>query len=350
MVGEPFEAWTGEKVFYGVGNPMGAYTSWNSFTLAHHFILFHSCKRLNIEYKTAPYIMLGDDIVIGRDDLAEEYTRLITSLGVEISKDKSHVSKHFFEFAKRYAFKGEEVTHFPVSALREGMSRYYNLIDLFIEAENKGWVFKLDIPDLIASMYGTMLNRPSKFRQKIYHKSYTCERIAKALRGLKPAADSFNEIVRYLNLRHIKPMDEKSAEAVISYTIMMLFADSNFENMSDDERKRAPPLGVLAENLVIDLTTPKDTEYQTELAIEAIHAHPILGIYAKHVEQEWLSIKRKAHHIDTKLGGNWMGAMKAVTLPDSDRVFSIRARKTVMLASSMITLKFIEHLSSPLWA
>jgi hypothetical protein len=51
MVGHPFE-FTDERgeehsLHYAVGNPMGAYSSWASFAVAHHYILFMVAQRLN---------------------------------------------------------------------------------------------------------------------------------------------------------------------------------------------------------------------------------------------------------------------------------------------------------------
>lgn len=43
MVGYPFD-YKDEKLSYSTGNPMGAYSSFNSFALAHHYIIFYICK------------------------------------------------------------------------------------------------------------------------------------------------------------------------------------------------------------------------------------------------------------------------------------------------------------------
>lgn len=48
MVGYPFKAPDGSEVRYSVGNPMGAYSSWNSFALAHHFVVYWCCRDLGI--------------------------------------------------------------------------------------------------------------------------------------------------------------------------------------------------------------------------------------------------------------------------------------------------------------
>jgi hypothetical protein len=63
---------------------------------------------------------------------------MIQSLGVEVSMAKTHKSKYFFEFAKRYFYFSKEITHFPISALKENGNRYYLLTNLLLECENKG--------------------------------------------------------------------------------------------------------------------------------------------------------------------------------------------------------------------
>jgi hypothetical protein len=47
MVETPFD-YKGRKVIYGTGNPMGLYSSFNSSALAHHFIVYLACKKVNL--------------------------------------------------------------------------------------------------------------------------------------------------------------------------------------------------------------------------------------------------------------------------------------------------------------
>lgn len=105
MVGYPFDLQREvdgvKSINYSVGNPMGFYSSWASFAVAHHYVMFECCARLKIPYKEAKYVLLGDDILIGDRQLASAYLEMITSLGVEISSIKTHQSADLFEFAKR---------------------------------------------------------------------------------------------------------------------------------------------------------------------------------------------------------------------------------------------------------
>jgi hypothetical protein len=72
LVGLPF-LFEGKQLKYSVGNPMGAFTSWSSFTLAHHFIVYSSCIEAGVPWRQCLYAILGDDIVIAHDKVAEIY-------------------------------------------------------------------------------------------------------------------------------------------------------------------------------------------------------------------------------------------------------------------------------------
>jgi len=61
------------------------------------------------------YRILGDDIVIRDDRVAESYRQVLQDFGIEISKAKSLVSKDTFEFAKRIFYDDTEVTGFPLN-------------------------------------------------------------------------------------------------------------------------------------------------------------------------------------------------------------------------------------------
>lgn len=137
MVGYPF-AYQDEYIKYSVGNPMGFYSSWASFALAHHFVMFYACRKLKMDWKQAPYYLLGDDILICDEELARVYQEIIKSLCVEISAPKSFISNNFFEIAKRQFYKGVEITPFPISALKESLRNVTTFVGVLQETERKG--------------------------------------------------------------------------------------------------------------------------------------------------------------------------------------------------------------------
>lgn len=141
MVSEPFLAWIPEGshsvpklLKYSVGQPMGARSSWAVFTLSHHMVVQYAAYLEGV-YPFKDYILLGDDIVIYHTQVAERYLAIIESLGVKISKTKSHVSFDTYEFAKRWFHKGIEISPIPISGFVSNWSDpkllYQSVYDLY---------------------------------------------------------------------------------------------------------------------------------------------------------------------------------------------------------------------------
>jgi len=132
---------SGLIVKYNAGQPMGAHSSWPLFTLTHHLVVQYCAQVHGFAPATFDqYRILGDDIVIANDQVAAEYEKVITQiLGVSISPTKTHVSKDTYELAKRWYFKGTEVTPFPVVAFHECRSKFHLLAATWIETLPKGF-------------------------------------------------------------------------------------------------------------------------------------------------------------------------------------------------------------------
>lgn len=67
------------------------------------------------------YLILGDDIVIARDEVANAYIKMISDIGVAISISKSVTPRGDFsgvEFASRYIIgSGDDISPLPVGLL-----------------------------------------------------------------------------------------------------------------------------------------------------------------------------------------------------------------------------------------
>jgi len=111
--------WTGGRVKYSCGQPMGAYSSWSAFALSHHIVVRIAAIRAGLSHTFSSYALLGDDIVLSNSDVAREYLNIISQLGVTISPTKSHSSEHSYEFAKRWVHKGQEMTGAPLSLIAD---------------------------------------------------------------------------------------------------------------------------------------------------------------------------------------------------------------------------------------
>jgi len=79
----------GNTIFYSVGQPMGAYSSWSSFSLSHHLIVQYSAYKVGFTHLFEDYRILGDDLVIRNTRVAESYVKVMKELGVSINMDKS---------------------------------------------------------------------------------------------------------------------------------------------------------------------------------------------------------------------------------------------------------------------
>jgi hypothetical protein len=102
-----------EGVKYEVGQPMGAYSSWAMLALTHHIVVLLAAELAGVKNFTS-YALLGDDIVINHDEVAEKYVHLMSTLGVSINMTKSIVSNVLCEFAKRLVTPNFEVS--PIGA------------------------------------------------------------------------------------------------------------------------------------------------------------------------------------------------------------------------------------------
>jgi len=185
MVKYPFD-YKNRKVTYNVGNPMGAYSSFNSFALTHHYIIFYCCKVLGLDWKSLPYALLGDDIVIGNKDVGDLYMKVIKDLGLTYSPLKTHKSERFFEFAKRYYLDGVEITPFPFSALKECSKGVTQLTTLLFELNAKNFIPKVSISKSISVYHSFVKELPSRFVKKLDYRASLCEGVLNTIHGRIP--------------------------------------------------------------------------------------------------------------------------------------------------------------------
>lgn len=144
-------------VTYSVGQPMGFHSSWAVMTLSHHVLVrwaFEIAYGANLSSRAVSsgnatcgdvepfqsYAILGDDIVIWDEPVAEAYLNLLALLGVEVSESKSFREAQLAEFAKAYYRSGEDLK--PLSAARVLRRRDFGdamLVDTARELHRKGF-------------------------------------------------------------------------------------------------------------------------------------------------------------------------------------------------------------------
>lgn len=123
------------EVSYAVGQPMGAYSSWAMLAVTHHAIVQLAASIALRQYKRRgwfkDYAVLGDDVVIANEQVAQEYLRLMALIGVEIGLAKSLVSaRGTFEFAKRTYFEGHDISPLSLAESAVALCNVSALLEL----------------------------------------------------------------------------------------------------------------------------------------------------------------------------------------------------------------------------
>jgi len=99
-------------VRYKVGQPMGALSSWPFMAFCHHVLVWYCFG--SKQAAKGNYHVLGDDVVIFNKDAYQRYLKMLDDLEVSYTNNFSAIG---FEFAKRFFYKGKEITGAYTSAL-----------------------------------------------------------------------------------------------------------------------------------------------------------------------------------------------------------------------------------------
>jgi hypothetical protein len=342
----PFESDIGE-IRYSVGNPMGAYSSWNSTSLAHHAIVWKACQNKNVNWKTLPYALLGDDLVIRHQIVAHEYCRLIRGLGVHWSKEKTHVSNHFFEFAKRVHWSGCDVTPFPVAALwAERKTGPIGAVSVYDNAAGKGWFSPTDGIGSIWERYLIFQKKNSSYRKKFSDSLDEIWLLITILRGKASALGLLPFVEKlYPQIALIISKRDNAEEILLNIllnSIMVLFSESLDQFF--DSKKNPSPLGLVAEQLTVYLTGLEEVSPDFpiwDLPESVPHAH----VWGK-ISEGFLKSQRRAYIIDTLKEGVWDSTLRSVLMPASDaEIYSLRKKDIMIIKSPKILSKFQENLA-----
>jgi hypothetical protein len=141
LIDRDFSCEEGKYMRYSVGQPMGAYSSWAAFTITHHVVVAWAAKLSGLDNFNS-YIILGDDIVINHDTVAANYIAIMTKLGVDISLQKTHVSRNTYEFAKRWIRKGIEISPLPLKGILCNLNKPLVVLQqlmIYLQRNNTLW-------------------------------------------------------------------------------------------------------------------------------------------------------------------------------------------------------------------
>lgn len=332
MVGQPFD-YKNSKVSYSVGNPMGFYSSWAGFTLSHHLIMFICCERASVKWSSSEYMLLGDDIIIWNDKLAAEYRKLIDVIGVEISDVKTHISSRFFEFAKRFFFKGNEISpqssKFP-STIGRSISATIDYIRIL---RDRGWI-PIQNSLACALSWFTILHRVKrrKFRDSTLIKVNQAWHIYNLLKGFGNDLDTINSVLVTFRLPQALSCNHHYLANNIMRTALVECFAKSAENFAGDLQDRAI-------NFVLHVTG-------SELDPELIQANPGTFVIGKFVEEPYIRDIRRAYDIDT-YGREWTPRFRVLTGVNCEQL--ITGRNFALISSvSPILVKHIKETLYPL--
>jgi len=97
------------------------------FALSHHIVVQYAASQTGFKETYKAYALLGDDIVIGHQEVADKYLEVINLLDVEVSHSKTHRGNTLMEFTKRIWLNHEEITGFALPGLFESMKNPFNM-------------------------------------------------------------------------------------------------------------------------------------------------------------------------------------------------------------------------------
>jgi hypothetical protein len=211
---------------YACGQPMGTYSSWAVFTLTHHFIVYY-CARLCGHKTFNQYIILGDDIVIKDDDVAARYREIMESLGVEISVQKTHVSKDTYEFAKRWIRpfgSVKELTGIPLKGIISNFKSpeivFTILYDFFKIKKNISFSTSPLVSFMISRLYNSIYiidyKKINGKKGKPFKRYLSInKRLYKTIRTLELALDQSFGYLTYQNFRRFWLLINKNDDIVV---------------------------------------------------------------------------------------------------------------------------------------
>lgn len=182
LVDEPF-TYKGESYAYAVGQPMGAYSSFPMMGLTNHVLIRISAARAG-KPAWGRYSVLGDDVCISDSGVNHEYRKILSELGVGISKKS--FEGNLFTFAKRYFLEDHiEFSGFSIAGLKATWRDYPLLSNFMAGQEAHGYVYPegKSFRDFVLEVQ-SFKGRPSQGK-----------RIAKL-------ADLFHELVKTLQSRN----------------------------------------------------------------------------------------------------------------------------------------------------
>jgi len=298
---------------------------------------------LDRDWRSSPYVLLGDDILIGDKELAEEYRKIIRSLGVDVSPIKSHSSDKLFEFAKRLVLNGQEITPFPISALAECGKQFHLLANLHLEEVNRGWVWKSGISPSIHNYYQRVLQMSATYSRKSSERAYRTVLMLKYIRGKFTAVELVYMFVRRYapnpaTLRALRPnMLEAMWTEVLSYFIL--------EEELFEKTWAKLDFTTLAMQTGLHIAHTCSNLGMAEVSDPLMESIPVVNVL-RQIMQKMAEVSTKG--LNSKQPKVMFETLKLLSFPLSDKVFSEREKHTMTRVGSLLGERLFVRLSRAL--
>jgi len=183
-------SYKGEDVKYSVGQPMGAYSSWAMLALTHHILVKYAAKLAGVGQFTN-YAVLGDDLVINHNQVADQYRLIMSTLGVGINPSKSVISYEVIEFAKRLVTTHDDLSPIGPGAILAVMRTPALIGSLFRELNSKS------IAVAFGSVQKLIKTIPGNSRDRVYLALWTLFGINGLLSTRQPESNTLLSWITY---------------------------------------------------------------------------------------------------------------------------------------------------------
>lgn len=111
------------------GQPQGWGPSFHMAAITHTLICYYCCAMLNI--KPNCFCVIGDDIVISNQGVADMYSSVMTSCGVDVNMEKSITSNTLSEFAGKLITKDSIIPSIKLKPGNRSEDQYVKLLDFY---------------------------------------------------------------------------------------------------------------------------------------------------------------------------------------------------------------------------
>jgi hypothetical protein len=331
-----------KMVTYGVGQPMGAYSSWAVFALCHHVVICGAHIKAGVPLGKT-YCVLGDDVVITNDLVAKYYLESLDRLGVQVSSKKTHKSTFRYEIAKRwYTDTGSEFTPFPLSSIASTSKSIPLTLQAFYEATVKGWSIPMEcsLPEVVRGISCVLKeNTKNKFLKHSIKISQVNWIVGEILRGRCPGVEGIRFLQALFNLPCL-PSASSPAQGKIPDSMLTNCVVDLFQQSSEQPGQGFRDVGF---NTLIARTTPG--AILPQMVQSCLDSTPQISVYAG-FETQYLEILQKRWDFDTVYSGNWDLAMRALTVPDTSVAFSARNKDVKVLFITKIAKTLVERLKT----